>query len=508
MTGFGPFGLGGTPTTMSDPCGEIKLTPQTWVDLDIDNYIAKYPNADKLTLSEFAAELQSPNFFCGVGMDCNAGQICKPVSGINWIILYAIQEWNNYMNSFYYGIEDAISLMRGAQSLFSFSFIPHARVDSSIYGWSIATIVLGALASASALAVPALLPVDAIEVTTRATAIGVGAPLLGAIGVPDAARAFKTRMAAQQYDEMVTALKADDAVKFDEMMNARNLEQVYDFVTSARASAPRREAQPSTSETKVGEGTSGTNNLRKRSTETHYNILHKRISKYTHGPKSSARLPSPYAFTRWTYLDTHLSELQNQLQSFVAMSMRLSTERPILEEGGIATSLKDGSFLYPNPTKFYLSEEVKALAQLTALSEFFKSIKMFVTIGSDDCKYKGPNGSWGHPEKLSFCTPEGLMMNIIRAEGNKAVNRTPNADLLQSKYGYSTEYLAKKAWECQKKYGIYTESKAPAPTSIKSDCAFAIPVCDCTIPEVARLRRHKHKMTTVKACRKGAGLPI
>jgi hypothetical protein len=46
------------------------------------------------------------------------------------------------------------------------------------------------------------------------------------------------------------------------------------------------------------------------------------------------------------------------------------------------------------------------------------------------------------------------MMNIVRAEGNKVVNKTPNARLLQSKYGYSVEYLANLAWDCQKKYGV------------------------------------------------------
>lgn len=35
---------------LKDPCGHIELTPQTWVDLQIDQYIASYPGADKLTI--------------------------------------------------------------------------------------------------------------------------------------------------------------------------------------------------------------------------------------------------------------------------------------------------------------------------------------------------------------------------------------------------------------------------------------------------------------------------
>lgn len=182
--------------------------------------------------------------------------------------------------------------------------------------------------------------------------------------------------------------------------------------------------------------------------------------------------------------------------------------QPLLADGGIASVLQQGAFLYKNPTQVYLNENLKALAQITALSEFFKSVNMFVTIGSDDCKFGGPNGAKNGEEDLSFCTKDGLMMNIIRAEFNKAINKIPNAGLLKTKYGYSVEYLANLAWDCQKKYGVQKpgEVNFPPPVSMKSDCIFAIPVCDCTLPAVAHLR--KKKKGTIKACRKGAGLPI
>lgn len=51
------------------------------------------------------------------------------------------------------------------------------------------------------------------------------------------------------------------------------------------------------------------------------------------------------------------------------------------------------------------------------------------------------------------------MMNLIQARGDKAINEIPNAELIKSKYGYTVEYLARTAWECQKKYGIYTQGK-------------------------------------------------
>ncbi|MBW0513197.1 hypothetical protein O181_052912 [Austropuccinia psidii MF-1] len=43
-------GFQGGKQQLKDPCGYIELTPQTWKDLGIDEYLAHYPNGNKLTL--------------------------------------------------------------------------------------------------------------------------------------------------------------------------------------------------------------------------------------------------------------------------------------------------------------------------------------------------------------------------------------------------------------------------------------------------------------------------
>lgn len=47
-------------------------------------------------------------------------------------------------------------------------------------------------------------------------------------------------------------------------------------------------------------------------------------------------------------------------------------------------------------------------------------------------------------------------MNIIRAvpHKTKAINDFDNAHVLSDKYGYTTEYIVTKSWECQQKYGM------------------------------------------------------
>ncbi|KNZ53599.1 hypothetical protein VP01_3191g2 [Puccinia sorghi] len=468
------------------------LTPaQTWVDLGIDEYIQNYPNADKLTIQEFAAELNMPNFFCGIGMQCSAGQLCHPAAGVNWLILYAIQEWNAYMNSFYTAIEDAISLMRDASADIASDFIPRVLPDKGLYGWSVATVVVGILATFTGLIIPAVLPENAMQMVVDATKIGVGAGLVGAVSIPTIGRTTENERFMAELEAIHAQANGEqpadiwshhDSLVLQEFLDQRS-QAARQPPSSASSNSPRYSpaSLPPSSPRANGPpqpeaGSTPSPHLRKRT--------------LTPDELPKKRHPAPYAF------------------GIVSGTVQIATLQPLLAQGGIAEILREGSFLYSNPTQTFMTENVKALAQITALSEFFKSIKMFVTIGSDDCKFKGPNGAKNNKQDLSSCTKDGLMMNIIRAEGNKVVNKTPNAHLLQSKYGYSVEYLANLAWDCQKKYGVQKEGQStfPPPTNIHSDCVFSIPVCDCTLPEVKHLRQ-KHKSTVV-ACRKGAGLPI
>jgi hypothetical protein len=73
-------------------------------------------------------------------------------------------------------------------------------------------------------------------------------------------------------------------------------------------------------------------------------------------------------------MSSHLTVLQNDLQGVVAATVEVATLQPLLAQGGIAEILREGSFLYKNPTQTFMADNVKALAQISALSEFFKSI--------------------------------------------------------------------------------------------------------------------------------------
>ena len=100
------------------------------------------------------------------------------------------------------------------------------------------------------------------------------------------------------------------------------------------------------------------------------------------------------------------------------------------------------------------------------------------------------------------------MMNIVKAKGTKTRRKIYGASLIESKYGFTVEFLTNAAWKCQTKYGGYEHdpyTNSTLPTDINADCLFNLPVCDCGSPEVST--RRKKGVRTVKACLK-AGVPI
>ncbi|KAG0143612.1 hypothetical protein CROQUDRAFT_48623 [Cronartium quercuum f. sp. fusiforme G11] len=480
----GTVAAGPNPTAgLKDPCGQIELTADSWNQLQVDQYIANYPNIQNLTLAEFAAELEAPNFFCGIGLSCLAGQICSPAVGINWLILYALQEWNNYMNSLYSAIENAITIMREATAGIVADFMPDEHVDKSIFGYGIATVVIGILSIFTAIAVPVFMP-------TELTLYSIES--FNAVAAP-AQSAEELKISYEQAEAAKLAGKPAELASLQTTQDIKSVRKGFFglVVVSKPKTTP---AVPNNSMRLALLKTFGyvpqhpTARLRKRS-------LSKR-----------ALPPSVFSYSRWAFLDTHLTALQNRLQGIVALTSKLGITEPMGSSNGLASVLQGGSFLIPNPVKADLQKAALDLAQITAISEFFKSIGMFVTIASDPCTDSGIDGAWPGDDKLSYCTPQGVMMNIIQANGDKVSNSVKNAKLLSTKYGYTTQWLTQAAWDCQMKYGISPLSIAPPPTSAKSDCVFSLPVCDCTLPDVQHIRSKGHG--TVKACREGAHLPI
>ncbi|EXA28533.1 hypothetical protein FOVG_19866 [Fusarium oxysporum f. sp. pisi HDV247] len=101
--------------TGADSCDSEPLTEDTWISLNIDQFLTDWtPNvtqAETNNVQALADSFGSPNFFCGIDQFCNAGQPCLPVKLPAWYALMGVQNWNNYMNNLNTAIQFASSII-------------------------------------------------------------------------------------------------------------------------------------------------------------------------------------------------------------------------------------------------------------------------------------------------------------------------------------------------------------------------------------------------------------
>ncbi|CAH7676139.1 hypothetical protein PPACK8108_LOCUS26540 [Phakopsora pachyrhizi] len=209
-------------------------------------------------------------------------------------------------------------------------------------------------------------------------------------------------------------------------------------------------------------------------------------------------------FGAYARLDNDLTILYSKLKKVIFLNVDAVLRSPISSDQGLYNLLKNGTFLTANPSKLALEADARRMAQLTMMSELFKSLRMFILVGKDPCIYDGPNGAFSGIDILSYCTPDGLMMNIVRAEGDKLVQKIPHADLLTVKYGFSTEFLASTAIRCQVR--SKNSSQAESKNNQNDQCAFTAPVCDARVPDI-RNKILSHQKVVI-ACREGGKLLI
>lgn len=222
-------------------------------------------------------------------------------------------------------------------------------------------------------------------------------------------------------------------------------------------------------------------------------------------------------FAAYAKLDNDIGTLQLKLNKVISMNINSVLSAPISSDLGVYNVVKNATYLSPNPNRSDLQQNAKKLAQLTMISELFKSLKMFAVVGNGLCTGDGPNGAPTGDEVLSYCNEDKLLMQIVRADGDKMNEKIPNAKLLSEKYGFDTKYLISTAWSCQEKCQARLKAAdSPHPTNTTSmvettnrlngDCAFTLPVCDTRITEI-RKRLNDHDDVVV-ACREAGNLDI
>ncbi|EFP90735.2 uncharacterized protein PGTG_16761 [Puccinia graminis f. sp. tritici CRL 75-36-700-3] len=476
-----------------DPCGvntaNFSLTPELWQSAQMDQYIAKHPLTQNSTIANFAASLGMTNFFCGIGLDCAAGQICYPAIGKDYLILYAVQQWNNFMNQLYRVISSVTMMLSDTSAVMVTDFIPLGiKGDKTLFGYGVATLVFASIAMFTGPLVALFSPVKALP----------GA----AAAAKDAQAAAKSAADAQHAAaDAKTVPAAEAAIGVADTQSLRNFAGAH----SGTSDFPHAPVSPKIQEEFKNVLFSGRPAAPKRRWKRDLSLQHKsshRLQK--RGP------PNILAYTRWSFLDIHLAKLRIRIQSFIAITVKTALSTPIYSDAGIAPIIMQGAFLAPNPTWESMVADTTKLANIVLLSELFVSLGFVATIGQDPCKFEGPRGAWGGNDVLSHCDEQGVMRSIVMVEGDKFEHRLRNANLLRDKYKYDVYDLVTRAADCQAKYGVYGANTAPTPVKDNSPCAFQLPVCDMTTPEVQRRLTEKHarKKHMAKICREEQKLPI
>lgn len=156
---------------------------------------------------------------------------------------------------------------------------------------------------------------------------------------------------------------------------------------------------------------------------------------------------------------TMLAEAQRIVQSTISNITQNVINSPINQDGGLAGINRDGGFLNEMPSNFQnkLQRELELALKLKSLAKFWRVQNAFVVRGSDPCNQSGSNGAFNDTDRISYCGEDNIMMNIARAEkgGNGFDPTIYHASLVESKYGYSAQFLTNSAWVCQLKHGVF-----------------------------------------------------
>ncbi|CAH7666782.1 hypothetical protein BY996DRAFT_4574744 [Phakopsora pachyrhizi] len=230
---------------------------------------------------------------------------------------------------------------------------------------------------------------------------------------------------------------------------------------------------------------------------------------YNNNIRNSPNMDS--LFTKWTDFAVLLSELEDGVQEKFSNYTQRVVSSPISSEDGLYGALKDGTFLQRTQEnmQFTAQDKVEQIFKLKLLNAILRAQGYYITRASDPCDSRSSKTLPEDKNILSYCGEDNVMMSIVKASGSKTKKKVFHGSLIQSKYGFSTEFLTKSAWKCQTKYGQYEydpyKNRKFSPLDINADCLFNLPVCDCSREEIAVNR--KKGMRTVTACLE-AGVPV
>lgn len=398
----------GNGNATREECLKRRVTPELWIDLKMNEYLANYPHGEVLQLRQYANRVGANNFDLQIGRLCRVEQLCNGVEGKDWYALLAAQRWSIRINQAFDAAAFASSVAMEISQAMTFDFVPppthalqYASTSLSALFWVI-------------LAMPGV--------------------WFGPIG-------------KYYYRAVLSAFYAATAVV---------------------------------------------------------------------RPLLNLKYPvSSHAFTQWSDVNMLLVEAKKNVQEALANltsqvnTSGISTQNGLLglnHDGKLFSEITDGA-------ENKLQQQFDQVYKLQTLSHLWRLQNVFIVRGSNRCDGNGENGSWSDRGYLSYCDPNGIMMNILRVKRNKIKTKLYGGEEALIKHGLTAELLTTKAWECQQKVGYVVDSmtwqnsKEPESDPLFSaQCVFALPVCDLTNADIRHAR--DQGAGTLSACRSVGRLQI
>ncbi|PLW52647.1 hypothetical protein PCANC_06313 [Puccinia coronata f. sp. avenae] len=141
-----PHPLASGPLNWTDPCAILPLEADTWNRLNLDHYLATYPQGNNYSLSDYALSVSVQNWVCGIGEMCDAQQPCNPIPGPQWEVLYAVQNWNLVQNTLYNAIAMAMTMTQSITSALV-TDLYHPAKRSPLWKWNEIFSIAGGIAA-------------------------------------------------------------------------------------------------------------------------------------------------------------------------------------------------------------------------------------------------------------------------------------------------------------------------------------------------------------------------
>lgn len=487
-----------------------QLTPEYWRQMKLDDYLRNYPEGNSLSLPLYVEQLHLGNEFdCGVHKHCSVGPICQPVRGNDYYVLFATAQWNYYTNSLSRALTLATSLVKEVvpKLIHDFAELSPGESDAHIIPEpDLIRIMLGSIS------VGGTVNKSGVNNSTHPDYLAALEPLSTEV-------AQSMLISAAQTSAGATPPKPHPAT--DETSNlpgAPTSSENFTSHTNQTSNVGPAVSLPGPEDHRSSEEQEFAANLDSDDLPSNHTGVYHTVQMSTHGkeqdvdtdePKvrmqkrqlAESNIPVlPIVYNSTDTVEHNIQALSTQFQAFVDDSFNHKINAPISQEDGIYGALKDGRFLVEHVEPASLRSNAEDVVNLLTISAILQAQNAMVVFRKSECHM-----SDNHDSTLSFCSSDGTLTEIVRVQGNLVKRDIFNSDLIENKYGFSTQFLAEEAWRCQ----LLNDGKPESPQS-KNDqydvCTFDVQVCNLKEPRLARLL--EEGASIVKICRQEVGLAI